>query len=671
MQDSWLWQTAFGTDADATDEQRYLRSRLLDARDLVIPVVRRIAQDIPGLTVHDISHLDSLWDLASVVSEPSLSLNAAEGFVFGMAVLLHDAGLTLAAYPNGLADLKQLPAWTDKMALRAQQASADGERDATAEVAAEILRERHADQAYSMASQAWYADDGTQWYLIADNDLRSFYGETVGLVAQSHWWDINRIERQFSRTLGAFQPKVKSVVDVLKVATLLRVADALALDVQRAPRFERVLAKPKGLSGVHWTAQEKIAFPQVEAGSIAYSSTTAFDAAEAEAWWLMYDAVAMADKELRASDGLLREHRNLHFSVTRVRGAGNPVEFSRDVKVEGWQPVETKIRISNVHQVVEMLGGQRLYGTDANAPLRELLQNARDAVMARRTLEERPSDWGEIVVGTREDDGTWLWVEDNGVGMSSSVIVNSLLDFGSSLWRSPRIATEFPKLASSGMQPIGMYGIGFFSVFMIADKVRVFTRRYDHSKSETKVLEFLDGLRSRPVLRTGERAGSLLDGGTRVEVRLRAEPHGSDTFQLRIDPSDKVGEPSLSSVKSLADLVRYLMPTSDVGISVRSDGETTRVVGPADWQILPPDLLVDRLGLGGWRRRGGAAQDFIRDLSSDGVLLGRAAVVTLPPTSIQPEGDSGGWFGRFGRGERRGLARSWSLSGAADHPVAG
>lgn len=48
----------------------------------------------------------------------------------------------------------------------------------------------------------------------------------------------------------------------------------------------------------------------------------------------------------------------------------------------------------------------------------------------------------------------------------------------------------------------------------------------------------------------------------------------------------------------------------------------------------------------------------------------RVVDVTLPPTSIQPEGDSGGWFGRFGRGERRGLARSWSLSGAAD-PVAG
>ena len=44
--------------------------------------------------------------------------------------------------------------------------------------------------------------------------------------------------------------------------------------------------------------------------------------------------------------------------------------------------------------------------------------------------------------------------------------------------------------------------------------------------------------------------------------------------------------------------------------------------------------------------------------------------VTLPPTSIQREGDSGGWFGRSGRVERRGLARSRSV-GAASDSVAG
>src|SRR5690606_16854323 len=35
----------------------------------------------------------------------------------------------------------------------------------------------------------------------------------------------------------------------------------------------------------------------------------------------------------------------------------------------------------------------------------------------------------------------------------------------------------------------------------------------------------------------------------------------------------------------------------------------------------------------------------------------RGRALTLPPTSIQRDVDSGGWFGRSGRGERRGLVR--------------
>lgn len=44
--------------------------------------------------------------------------------------------------------------------------------------------------------------------------------------------------------------------------------------------------------------------------------------------------------------------------------------------------------------------------------------------------------------------------------------------------------------------------------------------------------------------------------------------------------------------------------------------------------------------------------------------------LTLPPTSIQRDVDSDGWFCPSGRGERRGLAWSWPLSAAPD-PVAG
>ena len=57
-------------------------------------------------TVHDLSHLDALWEMADLIVGTNFILNPAEAFVFGVAVLLHDAGMTVAAYPGGMEELE-------------------------------------------------------------------------------------------------------------------------------------------------------------------------------------------------------------------------------------------------------------------------------------------------------------------------------------------------------------------------------------------------------------------------------------------------------------------------------------------------------------------------------------------------------------------------------------
>ena len=88
--------------------------------------------------------------------------------------------------------------------------------------------------------------------------------------------------------------------------------------------------------------------------------------------------------------------------------------------------------------------------------------------------QRRPNDWGLIKVGFRSDaEQTWLFVEDNGIGMSEQVLTGPLLDFGASFWRSPLAMEEFPGLMAAGMHAIGRFGIGFFSVFMLGPVIRV------------------------------------------------------------------------------------------------------------------------------------------------------------------------------------------------------
>lgn len=57
----------------------------------------KIRKDFPPLTVHDISHVDSLWQVVSVITGDDYEINPLEGFVLSCAFLMHDAVLSYEA----------------------------------------------------------------------------------------------------------------------------------------------------------------------------------------------------------------------------------------------------------------------------------------------------------------------------------------------------------------------------------------------------------------------------------------------------------------------------------------------------------------------------------------------------------------------------------------------
>ena len=93
--------------------KNYFRQQYLALRARVGHLVNQISQDMPGLTVHDLSHLDSLWETASLITEAKFDLSPPAAFVFGASLLLHDSALTIAAYPNGIKDIKKTIEWRD------------------------------------------------------------------------------------------------------------------------------------------------------------------------------------------------------------------------------------------------------------------------------------------------------------------------------------------------------------------------------------------------------------------------------------------------------------------------------------------------------------------------------------------------------------------------------
>jgi hypothetical protein len=596
---TWLWRQAFQTPRSdsTTEEQEFFRAQYLSIRERAAQLVSRIAGDLPGMTVHDVSHLDALWDAASSVAEGAVNVNPPEAFVLGASILLHDAAMSLAAYPGGLTEVRTTVAWKDAIARFALASEENGGGNIDVEnptdavvqrIVPDVLRRLHAERAEELAEQAWPMADGSQIYLVEDSELRRFYGPTIGQIAHSHWWSVQKLEQEFSEDLGALANRTLNKVDRVKLACLLRVADALHLDSRRAPRFLRAITNPSGTSALHWSFQERLARPHIELDAVVYTTGQPFGREDAEAWWLAYDALNGVDRELRDVDLLLQWRGREVLKARRVKGAGSPEILARSVQTRGWRPVDARLQVSDVPRIVENLGGSKLYGNDTTVALRELIQNAADAVQARRKYQKRPADWGLIKVGfLSEGDQVWLFVEDDGIGMSEQVLTGPLLDFGTSFWRSSLAMEEFPGLMAAGMHAIGRFGIGFFSVFMLGPVVRVYSRRCDKGQDTGRLLEFRGGTSARPILSPVPAEPVPIDGGTRVEVLLKDNPQQPGGL-LHISSYGK-------QTMSLAALVGAVAPNLDVAIATIVKQGTKAVIRPGDWLEISEFDLVHRL----------------------------------------------------------------------------
>lgn len=515
-------------------------------------------------------------------------------------MLLHDLGMSVAAYAGGLEELKATRDWQDAAAVLLRQKlerfPAAEElrllpRDVQDGATREALRLRHAEHAVRLATQSWKHPSGAPRHLIEDIELRTALGELIGRVAHSHHWPVSRLEQEFPTTVGALHwcPGDWSV-DPIKVACLLRLADASHLDARRAPDFLHALRHPLGDSAAHWDFQSRLVKPRLEGERLTFTSSP-FPMEASAAWWLCLDTLGMVDRELRQVDALLADTGRPRFAARSVSGIEDPARMTRFLRTEGWTPVDTRIRVGDISLLVERLGGEHLYGADRTVPLRELLQNATDAVRARRLLEGRPATWGDVTVRLGKDaDGDWLEVEDTGLGMSQAVLTGPLLELGTSYWSSPLAREECRGLLARGFQPTGKYGIGFFSVFMWGPHVRVVTRRSEEGQRETRVLEFQNGVRARPLLRPAREEERLLEGGTRIRVWLRNPPYEPGGL---LHQDEEMSDGSWT----LGDELRSMCPCADVNLYAADEGAPARelAVPAMDWQSMDGGELLERI----------------------------------------------------------------------------
>ncbi|MEH1012593.1 HSP90 family protein [Micromonospora sp. CPCC 206060] len=200
--------------------------------------------------------------------------------------------------------------------------------------------------------------------------------------------------------------------------------------------------------------------------------------------------------------------------------------------------------------VVDLLS-HHLYGSP-RVFVRELLQNAVDAITARRSTDPGAPAVVWIEPPELTGDGT-LRVHDTGIGLTEAQVHELLATIGRSSKRD--------ELGFARHEFLGQFGIGLLSCFLVADEIRVVTRHADEPT----------------VLWTGHSDGRYAVDLAAPDAQ-RIEPGTTVTLVPRRDADQWLSVPT---VTELARLYGSLLP-----VTVRvGDVETTS--GPPPWSAVP------------------------------------------------------------------------------------
>ncbi len=208
--------------------------------------------------------------------------------------------------------------------------------------------------------------------------------------------------------------------------------------------------------------------------------------------------------------------------------------------------------------------------------LRELISNASDAcdklrfeALENSALYEDASDLRVRI--TLDKTAKTLTITDNGIGMSSQEAIDHLGTIAKSGTRDfmSKLSGDQKANASEQGQLIGQFGVGFYSGFIVADKISVETRRAGAKPEE------------------GVRWTSGGTGDFEVEAITRAERGTSVILHLREDASDYLNTWQVKNiVNKYSDHISLPIQMLKEEWKEGKDNQPGEMVTTGDWETI-------------------------------------------------------------------------------------
>ena len=182
--------------------------------------------------------------------------------------------------------------------------------------------------------------------------------------------------------------------------------------------------------------------------------------------------------------------------------------------------------------------------------LREIISNASDAIdklcllaLTDPSVGMRRSDF-EIILAIDKENRT-LTVSDNGIGMSAEELeqdLGTIAFSGSADYREQLKNGDAEKASEADI--IGQFGVGFYSAFMVADRIDVVSRKYGEAQAHRWSSGGADGYTIEPAERE--------KWGTDVIIHIRPDGEEKDEYSRYVREY-----PVYKLVKKYSDYVRF------------------------------------------------------------------------------------------------------------------
>ena len=424
----------------------------------------RVQHVFPNYTLHNTGHSFRIMEYMSKLVSDYTKLNELEITLLIYSALLHDIGMAVSE--EDIDSIKGDSFSFCEVKFSAMKKIMGNDKNLALQ---EYVRRIHA----SLSGR--YIRENLKDKLVIPKLTTLDFTKELALICESHTQDYDWIKSNLRvnevRGDYSFNPQF--------IACILRLADILDIDGNRTPYNLYKLIAPKGISKEEWKQHFVISNNE----KIIRNETT------------HQKKIVFHGKATNASI-----HRKILVYIGWVKNAltnatalvdGMPTQYSLvydtnpevNIQTEGYTFSDYKMTLE-FRAISSLLMGEKIYGSKSLG-LRELIQNSIDSCRIRQETEEQQHEFGQDTYQPKikvilDQEKNQAIIKDNGNGMSMDIIKKHFLNIGVSYYNS----TDF-LLKDFNYKPIGNFGIGFLSCFMLSDEVKVVTRHY---KSKNKYM---------------------------------------------------------------------------------------------------------------------------------------------------------------------------------------